>query len=139
MSLEKSALVAFARQHHFCVVSTVSAARAPEAALVNFAVTDDLELVFFALQETRKAINLRRNPHVAIVIGWENGKTLQYEGVADEPSGSELKRLKTVYAAARPDVGAQMRWPGLTYFRVRPKWVRMSNYGRPWSVEELTF
>src|SRR5436305_9931547 len=107
MRLEKSTLVAFARQHHFCVVSTVSAARAPEAALVNFAVTDDLEIVFYALQDTRKAVNLRSNPRVAIVIGWEDDKTLQYEGIADEPDGSELERLKSVYLAARPDVGAQ--------------------------------
>jgi PPOX class probable F420-dependent enzyme len=139
MSLEKSALVAFARRHRLCVVSTVAGNGTPEAALVNFAVTDDLELVFYTLQDTRKAVNLRRHPRVAIVIGWENDTTLQYEGTADEPGGSELERLKALYAAARPDAGAQMQWPGLTYFRVRPKWVRLGNYGRPWSVEERAF
>jgi hypothetical protein len=47
--------------------------------------------------------------------------------------------LKEIYAAARPDAGAQMRWPGLTYFHVRPKWARLSDYRTRWSVEELVF
>jgi pyridoxine/pyridoxamine 5'-phosphate oxidase len=139
MSLDRNALVAFIRQHGIGVVSTVDASGAPEAALVYLAVNDDLELVFYALQDTRKSTNLRRDPRVAVVIGWSEKKTLQFEGVADEPAGIDLDNAKRIYAAARPDAGLQMQWPGLTYFRVRPKWVRMSNYGRPWSVEEMKF
>jgi hypothetical protein len=30
-----------------------------------------------------------------------------------------------------------MTWPGLTFFRVRPKWARYSRYGANWSVEEI--
>jgi len=139
VSLDKNSLVAFIRQHRVGVVSTVSENGAPEAALVYLAVTDDLELVFYALQDTRKCINLRRDPRVAAVIGWEDKQSLQYEGVASEPCDLELERIKRIYAAARPDAGMQMQWPGLTYFRVKPTWVRMSNYGRPWSVEEMKF
>jgi hypothetical protein len=95
--------------------------------------------VFYTLQETRKCKNLRRDRRIAAVIGWDGEQTLQYEGLADEPYGTELDRLKDVYAAARPDARAQMAWPGLTYFRVRPKWIRISNYGHPWSVDEVTF
>jgi PPOX class probable F420-dependent enzyme len=139
MTLQKSTLVEFIRERAMGVVSTMSPAGAPEAALVNLAVTDDLELVFYTLQDARKCQNLRRNPKIAVVIGWEDDRTLQYEGVADEPYGSVLDRLKELYAAARPDARAQMAWPGLTYVRVRPKWLRLSNYGHPWSVEEMTF
>ncbi|MEI9931371.1 MAG: pyridoxamine 5'-phosphate oxidase family protein [Rhizomicrobium sp.] len=82
MSLDKNTLVAFIRQHHVGVVSTVGANRSPEAALVYLAATDDLELVFYALQDTRKCVNLRRDPRIAAVIGWDDKKSLQYEGVA---------------------------------------------------------
>ena len=139
MPLDRKSLVEFIRRHSVGVVSTVCENGAPEAALVYFAVTDELELVFYALQDTRKCVNLRRDPRVAAVIGWDNKKSLQYEGVADEPLEPDLSRIKRVYAKARPDAGIQLEWPGLTYFRVKPKWVRMSDYGQPWSVEEMKF
>jgi len=50
-----------------------------------------------------------------------------------------LTRLKKIYRASRQNVEFQMEWPGLTYFRVRPSWIRLSNYGSPWSVEEMAF
>lgn len=139
MTLQKKALVDFIRARGLGVVSTVSAKGAPEAALVNLVVTDAAELIFYTLQDSRKGANLRHNPKIAVVIGWDNEKTLQYEGVADEPAGFELEQLKQVYAAARPNAASQMRWPGLTYFRVRPQWARLSDYSTRWSVEELVF
>jgi len=139
MTLQKKTLVDFVRARGLGIVSTVSASGAPEAALVNLVVTDAAELIFYALQDSRKCANLRRNPKVAAVIGWDDEKTLQYEGIADEPAGFALEQLKQIYAAARPDAGTQMRWPGLTWFRVRPKWARLSDYGARWSVEELVF
>ncbi|MEP6741874.1 MAG: pyridoxamine 5'-phosphate oxidase family protein [bacterium] len=42
--------------------------------------------------ETRKCKNLRLNPNIAFVIGWDEEITLQYEGKAEEPKGSELER-----------------------------------------------
>jgi pyridoxine/pyridoxamine 5'-phosphate oxidase len=139
MAVPRDKLIAFIRQRGLGVVSSVSANGAPQAALVNLAVTNELQLVFYALQDTRKCTNLRRDPRIAVVIGWDDEKTLQYEGIADEPVDPELKELKQIYAASRPNAAAQMVWPGLTYFRVRPKWLRFSDYGRPWSVEEMTF
>ena len=139
MTIDRHTLLTFIRAHGLGVVSTVSASGAPEAALVNIAVTDDLELVFYALQTTRKCANLRRDPRIAVVIGWDDETSLQYEGIADEPQFEELERLKQVYRAARPDAGSQMMWPGLTYFRIRPKWVRFSYYGPKWSVEEMSY
>jgi hypothetical protein len=41
--------------------------------------------------------NLRRNARIAIVIGGLDAgdeRTVQYEGVADEPTGADLERLK---------------------------------------------
>lgn len=120
MTIEKKVLFEFIRTRGSGVVSTTSASGAPEAALVNIAVTENLELIFYALQTTRKCINLRRDPRIAVVVGRDDENTLQYEGGVDEPRDEELTRLKKTYRASRPNVEFQMEWPGLTYFRVRP-------------------
>jgi hypothetical protein len=127
------ALLKFMRLHRLAVQASVSALDAAQAAIVGFAVTDLFEIVFDTLDTTRKVQNLRRNPRVALVIGgWVPGdeRTVQYEGVADEPSGSELERLKEAYYTVYPDGPSRLGWPGLIYVRVRPTWVRYSDYNR---------
>jgi general stress protein 26 len=124
-------LLDFLRQHRLAVEASVSAAECPQAAIVGFAVTDELEIIFDTLQSTRKAQNVHRNSRVALVIGgWNAGdeRTVQYEGIADEPSGADLERLKSIYYAAYPDGPSRLRWPGLIYLRIRPTWIRYSNY-----------
>ena len=127
------ALLEFMRLHRLAVQASVSAAGVPQAALVGYAVTDQFEIVFDTIQTTRKAQNLRLRPHVALVIGgWvpDDERTVQYEGEADEPSGAELHRLKQAYFAAYPDGPTRASWPGLIYVRVRPRWVRYSDYNQ---------
>jgi hypothetical protein len=126
-------LLEFLRLQRLAVQASVSAVSAPQAAVVGFAVTDRLEIIFDTIESTRKAQNLRCNPKVALVIGGLVGgdeRTVQYEGVADEPSGAELDRLKQVYYAAYPDGPSRLSWPGLIYVRVRPTWIRYSDYNR---------
>ena len=70
----------------------------------------------------------------ALVIGGllpDEERTAQYEGVADEPSGGELERLKRIYYAVYLDGPSRLSWPGLTYVRVRPRWIRYSDYSQP--------
>ncbi len=139
MALSKQELYDFIRARPLAVLATVSASGAPEAALVGIAVTPDLELVFDTLDATRKFPNLKRDPRIAFVIGWDTEETLQYEGVADQPDGEALERLKKIYFAAVPEGEARQDWPGLAYFRVRPRWVRFSSYYRPRRVDEMSF
>lgn len=137
MAITKSELYAFIKACPLAVASTVSPDGGPEAALVNVAVTPDLELVFDTIDSTRKCTNLRREPRIAFVMGWNDMRTLQYEGWADEPEGNQLDELKRVYFEAHSDGESRQHWPGLTYFRVRPTWVRFSNYYRPRDIEEM--
>ena len=104
--------------------------------MVGYAVTDELEIVFDTLASTRKLKNLRRDPRIALVIGWDAEQTLQVEGLADEPSGETLTRLKRRYFEAFPDGIERERWPGICYVRVRPHWARFSDF-RDGSVLEL--
>src|SRR3989475_2919484 len=122
-------LLDFMRHHSLAVQASVSAAAAPQGAVVGFVVTDRFELFFDTLDTTRKVRNLRRNPKIAFVIGGlTNGdeRTVQYEGAADEPSGAELQRLKEIYFSVFPDGPARQSWPGLIYVRAKPTWIRYS-------------
>ena len=139
MSLPKTAVHEFIRKRGFGVLSTVSPSGAPEAALVNLAVTPELELIFHALRTTRKCANLEGETRVAVVIGWDGEETLQYEGVAAEVEEHELDEVKKFYFEACPDATGQSGWPGLIYFRIRPTWIRFSRYSLPWQIEEMNF
>lgn len=125
-------LLEFLRSNRLAVQASLSPG-GPQAAVVGFAISDTFEIVFDTLQTTRKARNLRRNPHIAFVIGGliaRDERTVQYEGTADEPSGDELESLKKVYYSAFPDGPNRANWPGMIYIRVRPKWIRYSDYNQ---------
>ena len=62
------------------------------------------------------------------MIGWDHEITAQIEGVVDFPTGDELARVREIYFAAYPDGGDRLAWPGITHARVRPTWVRFSDY-----------
>jgi uncharacterized protein YhbP (UPF0306 family) len=124
-------LLEFLREHRLAVQASVAVSESPQAAVVGYAVTDRFEIVFDTVESTRKAQNLRKNPNVALVIGGLSEgeeRTVQYEGVADEPEGEELERLKRVYYEAYPDGPSRLSWPGLIYVRVKPSWIRYSDF-----------
>jgi hypothetical protein len=103
----------------------------PQAAVIGIVVTDNFEIIFDTLASTRKASNFRRDPRVAFVIGGTHDqadRTVQYEGVAVQPSGAELARVKQLYFSRFPDGVDRERWPGITYFLVRPTWLRYSDF-----------
>jgi general stress protein 26 len=127
-------LLAFMRTHRVAVQASVSAAASAQAAVVGIAITDRFEVVFDTLASSRKATNLRANPAIALVMGGlmpGDERTVQYEGVADEPDGDERDRLTAAYYAVYPDGRDRLGWPGLTYVRVRPRWIRYSDFGQP--------
>jgi len=143
MSVVRADILTFMRRHSLAVQASVSPANAPQAAVVGFIVTDNFEVVFDTVETTRKVVNLRGNRRCALVIGgMMNGdeRTVQFEGVADEPAGADLERLKEVYFARFPDGRDRQHWPGLTYIRVRPQWLRFSDFNQsPPTITELTF
>jgi len=105
----------------------------PQAAVVGIAVSDRFEIVFDTLASTRKAINLRQDPKAALVVGGlitGDERTVQIEGMAEEPSGEELEGLKRVYYGVFPDGQSRLSWPGLIYVRIRPTWIRFSDYNQ---------
>jgi uncharacterized protein YhbP (UPF0306 family) len=129
--MTRQELLVMMRGYRFAIQASVSPMASPQAAVVGVVVTDDFELFFDTLDTTRKMRNLRQNPKIAFVIGGTiegDERTVQYEGIADEPTGSELERLKKIYFSRFPDGPLRQTWPGLMYVRVRPSWIRFSDF-----------
>lgn len=128
--MTRDELLAFMRTERYAVQASVSPVSASQAAVVGIAVSDAFEIVFDTLGDSRKATNLRANPAVAFVIGTRDGdeRTVQYEGIADVPSGDELRRVREIYFGVFPDGRERLNWPGCIHIRVKPTWIRYSNY-----------
>ena len=132
MALTRAELLTFLRGSRYAVEASVSPGGQPQAAIMGIVVTDTFEILFDTLGTTRKMTNLRANPKIALAIGsLQEGEErgVQYEGIADEPRGAELARVQELYFAKFPEGRARLSWPGITYVRVRPTWLRYSDYG----------
>ena len=88
--MTRSELIAFLRQYRLAVQASVGPGGAPQAAVIGVAVSDDLEIVFDTVDTTRKYENLRADPRIALVIGWEHDATVQLV-----PFGSEGERMES--------------------------------------------
>ncbi len=129
--MNRSELLAFLRSQRHGSVASIAADGAPQAAVVGIAVSDDFEIIFDTLASTRKATNLRAHPRLAVVIGGfedDAQRTVQLEGPADEPTGADLERCQAIYYARFPDGPSHLAWPGLIYVRVRPTFLRVSDF-----------
>lgn len=138
--MDRGLLHSFMAKHRYGVVSSIAADGSPQSALVGIATSPDLEIIFDTVQSSRKYPNLIARPKCSFVVGWGGEQTMQFEGLAEEPKGPELRRIQEIYFAAWPDGPARMEWPGIAYFVVRPRWIRYSDFDqRPPLVEAMVF
>jgi len=139
--MTRADLLTFMRGEKYAIEASVSDSCHPQAAVVGIAVTDAFEIVFDTLATSRKARNLAAVPAAAFVIGATRDgaqRTVQYEGIADVPSGVERDRIREIYFARFPDGRDRLEWPGLIHIRVTPTWIRYSDYnGNPPLILEL--
>jgi len=137
--MTKSELLQYINKHGGGIIATQAPSGNPQAAFVAFAVTERLELIFDTVKSSRKWNNLQRANNVAVVIGgWDGSETtLQYEGIADEPAGQELERIQSAYFATFPEGKDRLRWEGITYVRIKPVWIRYSDFNTPGFITEF--
>ena len=122
------------------VLGTISPEGAPQSSLVGIAVTPQLEIIFDTVKSSRKYRNLSANPACSFAIGWAGEVTIQYEGHAIPPQGDELARYQAVYFKKWPDGPDRLSWSGITYFVVRPSWIRYSDFDqRPPLIQDFNF
>jgi pyridoxine/pyridoxamine 5'-phosphate oxidase len=124
----RAELIRFLQRQRYGAVASLAADGAPQAAVVGIATGESGEIVFDTLATTRKAQNLRRDARVSLVV-WEGERTVQIEGLADEPTGAEGERARALYFTAFPDGRERLAWPGITHFRIVPRWARSSDFG----------
>ena len=133
MTILRNELLTFLREYRHAVQCSICAAGKPQSAVVGIAVSDDFEIVFDTLSSSRKAANLRLRPEISFVVGstsHDAQRTVQFEGIADEPVGPDRDRLVSFYLTVFPDGLERQSWPGLIYFRATPLWLRYSDYRR---------
>jgi general stress protein 26 len=128
----------FIHARKLAVISTTSPAGNPQSALVGVAVSPELHIVFDTVKSSRKYANLKADPRISLVSGWDAEITVQYEGIAVEPEGEALDQAKSIYFKTWPDGVERQQWPGITWFLVTPRWIRYSDFssGR---IEESNF
>lgn len=129
--MDRARVLELMRSERYAVASTVSSDLWPQAAIVGVVVTDACEVFFDTLGTSRKAVNLRQHPRVALVFGTtgaDAARTIQCEGNADQPAGAELDRLLGLYFDRFPDGRDRRHLPDITYVRVRLRWIRCSDF-----------
>lgn len=140
----KRAVLEFLHDHPMAAIATINIdAHKPESALVAFAEFDTFELLFETLGTSRKSANLKRNNAVAFVVG-EDPKhhvTLQYEGEAlPIPRGQREICIQHFLQKDTPCTEGFLRDPRVELYKVRPKWIRYSDYtGETPDITEISF
>lgn len=144
MKKDKVTILEFLQSHPMATISTVAPGSSqPESALIAFTQTDKLEIVFETFVNTRKWHNLQKNPHVALVIGWDTKHhlTLQYEGVANPIADNEAEAHIALFLAKdTPCTEKFLHDPRVRLFKITPTWIRHSDYTvKPARIIEQTF
>ena len=126
----------YLERHDLAVLATASPSGSPTAALIGIAVVgksngQGMAVIFDTLTTTRKYARLKANPRVALVIGLGDETTLQLDGEAEELTGEALAEAKQIYFRKWPDGREREAWPNITYFKVRPRWFRHSDFSQP--------
>lgn len=131
----------FIKSHNLAVLSTVTHDFLPQSAVVGFSERENLELIFGTSSKARKYQNLLKNPRVSIVIGWDKGKTVQYEGEAVELKGeTERQEAISTYLSKTPSAAKFLSDSEEAIFKVVPKWIKYMDLSvDPWDVIELRF
>ena len=131
----------FITQQKIMTLSTVSTHGAPESAVVKFAETDRLELIFETFSTYRKYKNLQINQRVACVIGWDDKITVQYEGLATQVTDDEeLEEVRQLLVKKSPSAIDFVGLPETVYFKIKPIWLRYRNFNTdPETLWEIDF
>jgi hypothetical protein len=138
--MTKTDIYEFVSKQKLGVLGTLSSGGSPQSALVGIAVTPELEIIFDTVRSSRKFQNLTSNSGCSFVVGWTGESTVQYEGQAHQPEGAALAHYQEVYFARWPECRSHLSWPGITYFVVRPSWIRYSDFDQnPPFIEEFAF
>lgn len=140
MNTEHQMVNDFIKEHNIAVISTVTHDFLPESAVMGIYPGENFEIFFGTLKDSRKYQNLIKNPRVALVIGWDQGRTIQYEGEVVEISGDALKEFEKTSMATMPTAAKYTSDQNAAFFKIIPKWIKYTNASvDPWDEAEIKF
>ncbi len=121
-----------------CILSSIYQEGTPQSALVGFSETPDYELIIGTNKDTRKLRNVLNNPAVSVVIGWDDKKTIQYEGTARVAGNNELEHYQNIVLAKHPHSIIHRNDPDERWIIISPKWIRYTDHTQhPPEIEEM--
>jgi len=130
----------FVKKHKLAVLATINNEGKPESSVIEFSEKNNLELIFDTFSSFRKYKNIKSNPEVAIVIGWDENITIQYEGTATELKDKELQESINLHINKLQDAKKFVGMEGIKFFKITPKWIRYTDISNePWEIFEIKF
>jgi nitroimidazol reductase NimA-like FMN-containing flavoprotein (pyridoxamine 5'-phosphate oxidase superfamily) len=132
----KQDVFAFMQERFLCVISTVGENAKPEAAMVAYTASENLQIMVGTSNKSRKYQNILQNSSVAVVIADQTGE-VQYEGEAEILTSADYESLLAVgqfqklagYDKYRDD-------PTQVYLKLTPTWIRFIVHGPPGAGED---
>ncbi len=124
-----------------CVLATASADGKPEAAVMGYAVQDDLTILLSTHKGNRKWQNLSKNSKVSLVFGWSFTEiNIQYDGTATLiEEGPQKKEVEEFFFSQNP-AARKFETPDTIFIQVKPVWIRLSDLTQtPPTTEEASF
>ena len=138
MKTEHEIVRDFIKAHDLAVISTVSSDCLPSSAVVGIMANDKMEIFFGTFKSSRKFRNLEKNPRVSLVIGWEKGKTVQYEGEAKQLAGAAEDEFKKAHLEKLSTAAKHVAPNQAVFVKVTPSYIQYTDLSKdPWDVIEL--
>lgn len=138
--LEKIKLFLKKKEPKLCVLSTASEGAKPEAAVLAYSIKDDLTVILTSKKSARKVHNIRKNPKVALVFGWNFHELyLQCEGIAMIVEKDEgFLKYQELFYTDNPQAKNFDSKENI-FIEVTPKWFRVADPSIfPPQEEEIT-
>ncbi len=141
MNVDKQIILNFIHGYDLCVLSTTNSEGNSESALVGFSENDTFELLIGTTTSSRKYTNIKTNANVSVVIGWNEGICVQYEGTARIlEKGEELDFYLQNHFAKLPGAKKYKDNPEQCYILIKPRWLRYTDTNTsPRLVTEITY
>lgn len=140
VDVDRQIILNFIHGYDLCVLSTTNIEGNSESALVGFSENDTYRLLIGTTTSSRKYANIKANSNVSVVIGWNEGICVQYEGVARIcRNGEELESYLENHFTKLPSAKKYKNNPEQCYILIEPRWLRYTDTDpSPRLITEIT-
>lgn len=126
--------------HHLAAFATIKPDHTPSVSMVGYSTGVGLGIIIATYTASRKHVSLAHDAHVALAIGWEQGKTLQYEGKAKRVSTHDIDAVAKRHYARIPTLAKFLPTDQQVFYTITPTWVRLTDFTRnPWEMIEEVY